>query len=299
MTDASVLRTVLGNYPHTIPLKNGDVSAPDVHWDFHEISPVHKAFAPMVRDEAYDVCELAIVTALQAIAYARPVVLLPVVVASRFQRGCLIAPATRPVPAPQELAGKRIGVRAFTQTTGVWVRAHLSGDFGIAPDKIHWVTRDTAHVREYHDPPYVDRSIGEAGLVDLMRDGTIDAAILGNDLPKGDEFVRVIPDAAERDQEWWRRNGFMPINHMVVAGESVCRRDPEAVRSAYTLLRRAGESVPRPDGEPWPTMYGFDRLHGPLETVIDLCVEQQLLPRRLSVDEVFAPAMELLGSLGS
>ena len=44
-----VLRTVLGNYPHTTPLKNGDISSASVHWDFHEMSPVHKAFAPMVR----------------------------------------------------------------------------------------------------------------------------------------------------------------------------------------------------------------------------------------------------------
>jgi 4,5-dihydroxyphthalate decarboxylase len=288
------LRTVLADYPHTAPLKSGEVVSPSVRLDFHAVKPVHKAFAPMVRDEAYDLSELAVVTALQAIAYGRPVVLLPVVVASRFQRGCLIAHASRPV-APEELAGRRIGVRAYTQTTGMWVRAHLAEDFGLAPRDVRWITRDGAHVREYPDPAYVEHGIGEAALVDLLREGRIDATILGNDLPEGDEFVPVVPDAVARDTEWWRRTGFLPVNHMVVAGESVARRDPAAVREAYELLRRADRTVTRPEGAPSPTLFGFDRLRRPLEIIIDACLEQDLLPRELDVDEVFAPAREVLG----
>ncbi|WP_284741619.1 hypothetical protein [Amycolatopsis sp. RTGN1] len=288
------LRTVLADYPHTTPLKNGDVVSPSVRLDFHTVKPVHKAFAPMVRDEAYDLSELAVVTALQAIAYGRPVVLLPVVVASRFQRGCLIAHASRPV-APDDLAGRRVGVRAYTQTTGMWVRAHLTEDFGLAPRDVQWITRDLAHVREYQDPDHVEHGIGDAALVDLLREGRIDATVLGNDLPEGDEFVPVIPDAVARDTEWWQRNGFMPVNHMVVAGKSVTGRDPGAVREAYGLLRRADATVTRPAGTPSPTLFGFERLRRPLEIIIDACVEQGLLPRELDVDEVFAPAREVLG----
>ncbi|GLY40061.1 hypothetical protein Amsp01_060840 [Amycolatopsis sp. NBRC 101858] len=288
------LRTVLADYPHTTPLKDGDVVSPSVRLDFHPVEPVHKAFAPMVRDEAYDLSELAVVTALQAIAYGRPVVLLPVVVASRFQRGCLIAHASRPV-APDELAGRRVGVRAYTQTTGMWVRAHLAEDFGLAPRDVHWITRDGAHVREYQDPDHVEHGIGDAALVDLLREGRIDATVLGNDLPEGDEFVPVVPDAVARDTEWWQRNGFLPVNHMVVAGKSVAGRDPGAVREAYDLLRRADATVTRPAGTPSPTLFGFDRLRRPLEIIIAACLEQGLLPRELDVDEVFAPAREVLG----
>lgn len=288
------LRTVLADYPHTAPLKNGDVVSPSVRLDFHTVEPVHKAFAPMVREEAYDLSELAVVTALQAIAYGRPVVLLPVVVASRFQRGCLIAHASRPV-APDDLAGRRVGVRAYTQTTGMWVRAHLAEDFGLAPRDVHWITRDGAHVREYRDPDHVEHGIGDAALVDLLREGRIDATVLGNDLPDGDEFVPVIPDAVARDTEWWQRNGFTPVNHMVVAGRSAAGRDPGAVREAYDLLRRADATVTRPAGTPSPTLFGFERLRRPLEIIIDACLEQGLLPRELDVDEVFAPAREVLG----
>lgn len=290
----TVLRTVLADYPHTAPLKNGEVGSDRVRLDFTAVSPIHRAFAPMVRDEAYDLSELAVVTALQAIAYGRPVVLLPAVVASRFQRGCLIAHASRPVDA-RELAGKRVGVRAYTQTTGMWVRTHLAEDFGLAARDVRWITHDEAHVAQYADPDFVERGSGGTSLPDLLRAGRVDAAVLGNDLPGGDEFVRVVPDAAARDQRWWERHGFMPVNHMVAAGESACRRDPAAVREAYALLRRADDRVERPDGAPSPTLFGFERLREPVEFIVDACLAQGLLPRRLGVDEVFGPARAVLG----
>jgi 4,5-dihydroxyphthalate decarboxylase len=296
--EPGALRTVLSDYPHTLPLKRGELTGPGPRLEFQEIEPVHKAFAPMVRDEAYDVCELAIVTALQAIAYGRPVVLLPAVVASRFQRGCLIAHASRPISAPEDLVGKRIGVRAFTQTTGMWVRAHLAEDYGLASDQMHWITHDQAHVQQYTNPDYVELVPGGKSLPELLREGRIDAAILGNDLPKGDEFVPVIPDAAARDTAWWRRSGFMPINHMVVAAASTCRRDPASVRETYALLRQAADAVTRPDTAPSPTLFGFERLRRPIEIVVETCLAQGLLPRKLSEQDVFGPAREVLGSLG-
>ncbi|OON79653.1 hypothetical protein [Streptomyces tsukubensis] len=297
MAEPPVLRTVLGDHPHTAPLKNGDIDSARVRLDFLPVSPIHRAFAPMVREEAYDLCELAVVTALQAIAYGRPVVLLPAVVAARFQRGCLIAHASRPV-RPEDLKGGRVGVRSFTQTTGMWVRAHLAEDYGLAARDTRWITREGAHVAEYTDPAFVTRTPGTAGLPDLLREGHVDAAVLGNDLPEGDEFVPVFPDAAARDGQWWGRHGFMPINHMVAVAASTCRENASAVRAGYELLRRAAASVERPDGVPNPTMFGFERLREPLASVIDACLAQRLLPRRLSEEEVFGPAREVLESAG-
>ena len=292
----TALRTVLANSPLSLPLKRGELASPRVQLDFVEVAPVHKAFAPMVRQQAYDLCELAVVTALQAIAYHRPVVLLPAVVASRFQRGCLIASRSRGPFAPQELAGKRIGVRSFTQTTGMWVRAHLAEDYGLPIERMRWFTRDGAHVEQYADPAFVEHMSGDKSLPEMLRDGDIDAAILGNDLPQGDEFVPVIADAAGRDFAWWQEHRFMPINHMVVAGSDACQRDPDAVREACRLLLEADRLTPVVADEPRPTLFGFGQLRQPLRVVIDACMAQGLLPRRLDVDEVFAPARKILGT---
>ena len=288
---------VLATSPLTAPLKEGSITSSRVRLDFAEVLPEHRAFAPMVRQQAYDLCELAIVTCLQAIAYDRPIVMLPAVVASRFQRGCLISYRERGVPAASELAGKRIGVRSYTQTTGMWVRAHLTEDYGLPTQSVHWLTHDPAHVEQYGDPPFVERTGSKKSLPDMLRDGEIDAAILGNDLPKGDEFAPVIPDAAAKDMAWWNQHRFMPINHMVVASRDVVRRNPEAVKEAYGLLRQAYDLNAVPKDSPSPYLFGIAALREPIRWIIDACLEQGLLPRTLSVEEVFGPAERVLGGL--
>jgi 4,5-dihydroxyphthalate decarboxylase len=297
MSEPTTLRTVLATSPLSAPLKNGTLTSARVTLDFVEVSPVHKAFAPMVRQQSFDLCEMAIVTALQAIDHGRPVVLLPAVVASRFQRGCLITRRGHGVPTPQDLPGKYIGVRAYTQTTGMWVRAHLTEDYGLASDRMHWLTHDPAHVEQYRDPAFVEQAVDDKSLVDLLREGVIDAAIFGNDMPKDEDFVPLIADADARDRAWYDQHGFMPINHMLVAGTTAYERDPDAVREAYRLLLQSNGQLPVSTDKPSPYAFGFDALRTPVAYVIDACLEQKLLSRRLSIDEVFGPAEKLLGGL--
>jgi 4,5-dihydroxyphthalate decarboxylase len=291
------VRTVLEAAPLATPLKQRAVTSPLVQLDFVEVDPVHNAFAPMVRQQAYDLSELAIVSCLQAVAYDRPIVMLPVVVASRFQRGCLIAYRPRGVPAPEDLAGKRIGVRSYTQTTGMWVRAHLKEDYGLATPSIHWLTRDPAHVEEYRDPAFVEHTSSSKSLPDMLRDGDIDAAILGNDLPEGDEFAPVIPDPSGRDRAWWLRHGFMPINHLMVASRDLAGSHPDALREVCGLLEKAHELTAVPKGKPSRVVLGFAALREPLRWIVDVCLEQGLLPRPLDFREVFGPAERILGGL--
>jgi 4,5-dihydroxyphthalate decarboxylase len=288
------LQTVLKTTALTAPLKDGTLGSEQVVLDFTEINPIHKAFAPMVREATFDLSELAIVTALQAIAFKRPVVVLPVVVASRFQRGCLVSYRPHGELAPEQLRGKRVGVRSYTQTTGMWVRAHIVEDYGIATPDIHWITHDPAHVEEYRDPPFAEHPAQDKSLLDMLHQGDVDAAIFGNDLPEGDDYVPVIAHAKAKDLAWAQQHGFVPINHVVAASADICRREPAAVRAAYELLAQAERrQVAATDG-PRHTLSGFDALRGPLAWIIDACVEQALLPRKLSLDEVLGPAHAVL-----
>ena len=288
------LHTVLKSTALSAPLKDGTLRSDHVVLDFTEVTPIHKAFAPMVRNAAYDLSELAIVTALQAIAFKRPVVLLPVVVASRYQRGCLVSYRPHGEVTPQQLHGRRVGVRSYTQTTGMWVRAHLVEDYGLATSQIHWVTHDPAHVEEYRDPSFVEHPSHDKNLLDMLHDGDVDAAIFGNDLPVGDDYVPVITDAKARDIAWATQHGFVPINHVVAASADICKREPAAVRAAYGLLAHAEQQQVAPAQGPRKTLSGIEALQAPLEWIINACVEQALLPRKLSLDEVLGPAHALL-----
>lgn len=292
------LRTALDTHPVGELLRGGTITDPDVALDFVEVAPIHRAFAPMVREQSYDLSELAVVTALQALAYGHPITLLPVVVAARFQRKCLISHRSRPITEPGQLRGRRIGVRAYTQTTGMWVRSHLAEDFGLGAEESHWVTQDEAHVPEYANPAFVDRTLS-GSLVEALRTGVVDAAVLGNDLPGGDEFLPVIDRAAERDRAWSAAHGYTPVNHLVAVSTEVLEHEPAAVAGAYALLCRAEETAARQASAgradaPRLTMTGPERLGGPIEEIADACVAQGLLPRRLTAEEVFGPVRGLL-----
>ena len=291
-----MLRAALSDYPQTLLLKTGELARPDVRFEFPSIHPIHKAFAPMVRQGAYDLCELAIVTALQAVAYDRPVIVLPIVVASRFQRSCLISLASKGPLRPEELATKRIAVRAYTQTTGMWVRAHLEEDYGLPIESMTWVTQMPAHVEEYRDPPNVVHVGRGESLLDMLHSGAIDAVIMGNDLPGGDDYIPVIPEAAAKDHDWWQRHRFMPINHMVAVSQEAAARAPDAIRAAYRLLVEAEAATRPPPDEPSRTMCGFEALRIPIEKTIGHCRRQGLLPEHVDVEAVLGPAVELLGA---
>src|ERR1700751_216832 len=108
------LRTLLGDHPGTSALKKGAIKSDVVALDFVDYSPTHKGFKPMVREQAFDVSEMAIVTYLMAKSFGKPIVLLPDVVVARFQHAYALYNATRGTLAPRDLNGKRVGIRSFT-----------------------------------------------------------------------------------------------------------------------------------------------------------------------------------------
>ncbi len=210
MTTATKLKlqTMLGNYPNTKALKTGEVRSDLVDFDFVEVKVANNLFKKVVRDAAYDCAELAIVTYLQAKAYGKPYVLLPAVVVGRGQHHTIAYNAERGVLKPSELAGKRVGVRAYTVTTGTWVRGILAQDYGVDLDKVEWITFEDPHVAEYRDPDTIKRAPPGKELVQMLLDGELDAAVVGDKLP--DPRLRhLIPDPDEAARKWaqepWRR----------------------------------------------------------------------------------------------
>ena len=93
----------------------------------------------MVRGQLFDVSELAIVTFLQARAYGKPLVLLPVVLAARLE-SALLCRADSDIRGPHDLVGRRVGIRAYSQTTGVWLRGVLADAHGVRPHDMRWIT---------------------------------------------------------------------------------------------------------------------------------------------------------------
>src|SRR3954465_6979321 len=144
--DQLTLHTLLGNYPNAAALKDGRIQSALVRLDFDDVKVPSTAFKPLVREGKYDLGELAIVTYLQAKAAGKPYVLLPIPVMGRGQHHTLVYNSERGHIAPEELKGRRVGVRAYTVTTGAWVRGILAEDYGVETPSMRWVTFEDPHV---------------------------------------------------------------------------------------------------------------------------------------------------------
>lgn len=282
------LHTMLGNYPNTKALKSGEIRSDLIDFDFVEVKVANNLFKKVVREAAYDFAELAIVTYLQARTYGKPYVLLPAVVVGRGQHHTIAYNAERGVLEPSELAGKRVGVRAYTVTTGTWVRGILAQDYGVDLDKVEWITFEDPHVAEYRDPDTIKRAPPGKELLAMLLDGELDAAIVGDKLP--DPRLRhLIPDAETVARNWAQTRGGVPINHMVVLREDIAKSRPDVAKELFRLLlasKRAGKAPS--DGTALdPLRFGVEACRPTLEIIIDYCVRQKLIPRKIAVEALF------------
>jgi 4,5-dihydroxyphthalate decarboxylase len=289
------LNVCFGTYPHTRALKDGTIKSERVALQFTEIDPVNRAFMPMAREQKFDFSEMAIVTYLQAKAYGKPLVLMPATMMGRFQHGTMLYNADRGTLRPADLAGRRVGVRAFSQTTGVWIRGILWKDYGLDLGKVHWVTFEDAHVAEYRDPPDVERASADKDITKMLLDGELDAAIFGGAVPSEPALKSVIPDPEAAAKQWYKNNGAVPINHMVVLKASLAKSDPGAVRDVYRMLldSKKAAGLPKPDAVDL-IPFGFDAVRPSLELMSDYAYEMKLTPRRYAVEELFDDTTRVL-----
>lgn len=282
-----VLTAAIGRYPHTAALHSGAVRSERLALDLVDLPTPNRAFAPMVREGRFDVSEMAIATFLQAKAYGKPLVLLPVVLAARFQQSALLCRTDGPVAGPADLVGRRVGVRAYSQTTGVWLRGILADSHGVQPDQVRWMTFEDAHVAEIRDPPWAERAAPGRDMLAMLGEGELDAVIVGNDVPDDPSLRPVFPDAAASAEAFWREHGFVPVNHLVTVGRDLAEARPDLVAELVRLFGEAkAAAAPRADGrDPYPI--GRAALDAPVALALRYATEQGLLPRRLSLEEVW------------
>ncbi|HSF06713.1 MAG TPA: ABC transporter substrate-binding protein [Methylomirabilota bacterium] len=301
------LKTAIATYPHTKALKDGTVAVPGLRLEHVEVTPIVGAFRRMVRALEFDVSEMAITTYLTARAYDKAFTALPVFVMRQFHHAPIVYNVKSGVESPRDLEGRRVGVRAYTVTTGVWTRGILATEYEVDLGKVTWVVVDEEHVQEYQKayPANVRYEAG-ANLAEMVARGELAAAI-GVGPVDSPDVKPLIPNAREAEAAWYRKTGIYPINHTVVVKDSLLRGDPSLAPRLFRAFTEAkavflrqldagGElSVEaqtlaqrrRVVGDD-PLPYGLARNRAALEAVIRFALDQRILSRLVKPEEMFA-----------
>ena len=299
------LKTALVTRGHTQALKDGTVAPRGATLEFEEVPAIIQAFRRMVRGLEFDVTEMAITTFITARAFGKRFTAIPVFPMRAFHHGAIVHNTKSGVKTPKDLEGLRVGVnRGYTVTTGLWARAILQHQYGVDLKRITWVLSGDEHVAEWQPPSNVVPIEKGQKMEDLVVSGEIPAAI-GVQIDSPD-VKPLIPNAKEAGFEALRERGLYPINHTVVVKDELLAAHPELARDLFQAFAeakrqyldrlRTGIGQPSADdvffkrvmditGDPLP--YGIEPNRRTIEDVIEYALEQGIITKRVSVDELF------------
>ena len=307
------LTTAIATYGHTRPLKDGTIHSERVVFKHVEVSPITSAFRRMVRGLDFDIAEMAFSTYLCARAYHKPITALPIFLLRRFEHGSIVYNVTSGIQSPLDLHGRRVGVRSYTLTPGVWVRGILQSAYGVDLQQVQWVLFGDEHVAEYVAPAQVIPAPAGGDIVAALRTGAIAAAI-GVRAADAPEIKTLIPQARHAAMAYFKHTGIYPISHLVVVKDELLQTYPwlaeelfglfKAAKDHYLEYLRAGAHLDPQDeamqamrqaiGDD-PLLYGVAPNRQTLETFIRFNVEQKIIPHPVAVEELFPPSVLTLG----
>lgn len=318
MSNSVKLTLAIADHPHTAAVKNGTIPIEGVDAEFVTVKPQIAAFRRMVRQVEFDVCELAPTTYVIARAYGAPFVALPIFLQRRFHHSGLLVRPDAGITVPKDLEGKKVGVRAYSVTTGVWTRGILIDEFGLDSSKVTWVVDDEEHVSQLQLPSNVMHAPAGTSLAEMMDRGDLAAGFAANagvgrkGAPTGGwttveaDYPELFPDAKSLEADWFKRTGIYPMHGTIVVKDTVLAAHPWVAAALFRAFSTAkdqwlarlvaGESDDPADKKYGslrkivghdPLPYGMTANLATLTALEDTAWKQALTPRRMRLDELF------------
>jgi 4,5-dihydroxyphthalate decarboxylase len=317
------LKIAIADYGHTRAVKSNGVPIEGIEPDFVQVVPIIGAFRRMVRDLEFDICEMAPTTYMIARARGAPYIALPIFLMRRFHHGGFVVRPDAGIRQPKDLEGKKVGVRAYSVTTGVWTRGIFVNECGLDSSKVTWVVDDEEHVSTLKLPPNVVHAPEGKSLQSMMKSGEIQAGFTG---PAGvgragppisgwdkaseaavapDTYPELIANVEQVETDWFRRTGIYPIHGLVVVKDEHIKRYPwlpRALMNAFVAAKKPYlEALKRGHGESPedkryrafsslmsdPLPYGMAANRSSIEALVTFSLQQDLIPSRPALDQVF------------
>ena len=301
------LQMAMVNYGYPRPLIDGTVKSDRVDLVHVPVSPIPTAFRRMVRGLEYDVSEMAMSTYLCALEHHKPITAFPAFVLRRFEHDEISYNTKSGIESPADLIGRKVGLRSYTFTPGVWARGILSDAYGVDSSQVTWVLYGDEHVEEYQAPDNVISATEGSDMVADLLSGKIDAAIRPGEVDSSD-IKPLIPNADLAAREYYLQTGVYPISHAMVVKNELLESHPWLADELYSLFKAAKEQylehlntandldatdqamsrmkqVIGPD----PIPYGLELNKKSLEAFMDFNVQQGIITEPFKWEDIFLP----------
>ncbi|MDA0653636.1 MAG: ABC transporter substrate-binding protein [Proteobacteria bacterium] len=265
----------------------------------------------MLQDGEFDAAEVSFSSYVMAKARGLPFTAIPAFPRRLFSQTQMYVGAASDITEPQALAGKRVGLQSFQTTLAVLAKGDLAFEYGIDLKSIHWVVRANETIAfEPSSEWKIDYVAADADLGALLADGAIDALFFSR-VPTTLEtgaVRRLFPDPKAACADFYGRNGYFPIMHVIALKDEIAAANPGLPRALLDLYQQAKKLVASymddpgwsqmpwarlareeqnrlMSGDLWPVGFAANRAN--IERFIGYSHDQGLIDRRLSPDALF------------
>jgi 4,5-dihydroxyphthalate decarboxylase len=313
------------------PLMNGTVK-PEGMVLIPTYSHPAETFWRQLKFGEFEVAEMSMSSFLIVKSQGADMVALPVFPSRRLFQTELSYNIDSGITRPEELAGKKLGVAEYQQTAALWIRGILEHDFGVSQYKIHWYMERSEEMSHggatgFKLPAGIsfNRIAANKSLVSTLLENELDVAhvaspfvLQANALDRSSRIVGkndwskicpLFPDRMAEGERFFKRHGFLPVNHTYIIRGDIYRKHPWVAFNLYSGFVKAKAlarekllaAIPSAlffgaeylamtrqliGDDPFP--YGIKANQAMLETITSYSHEQGLTPRQMKIEELFA-----------
>jgi 4,5-dihydroxyphthalate decarboxylase len=315
------LKLALSHYDRHFPFFDGSVALGDADLDVMLVGQSEALKHGVDRHERmlqkgeFDICELSLSSYLMARSRGMPFTAIPVFPRRLFSMSQMWVHADAGIRSPKELIGRKVGLSTFQTTLSVLAKGDLQSEYGVDWRKIEWVVAKEETVPFKPEEGVRIRLVAAGKKIGgLLAAGEIDALFMPHPpkevLGGSNKIRRLFADAKEEELNYFRKNGFFPIMHVVAFKDEVLKQNGWLAKSVMDAFERAKGVCRRyyddPNwsrlawgrhlfeeersllgDDPWP--FGVKSNRANLERFMGYSLDQGLMEKRLAVEELFAP----------
>ena len=317
------LTLAVGDFDHVRDLTGGVVVPDGIDLTCLRFERPEEIFFRFLNFGEWEVSEVSLGAYAALISQdARDLTAIPVFPGRSFRQSAVYVRRDGPVGAPSDLAGKRVGVPAWSQTAGIYARGWLMHQHGLRLEDVAWIQ---AGLDQPGRAEPVEVDLPEGVGITAVPSRTLDGMLLAGDLdaiisarpPMSFErrhpgVRRLVENFVEVEEEYYRETGIFHIMHVIALRREVLDANPwvatnllrafeEAKRRS---LARALEATVPGFPIPWASAYaararelfgedfwpyGLEANRTTLEAFLAFAAEQGVCRRPVAPEELFPP----------
>jgi 4,5-dihydroxyphthalate decarboxylase len=313
------LTLACGDYEIIRALKEGEVEPDGIdltvltemdsttrHWRF-------------IRNRDFDMAETSASSYVVAKDQGQAVTALPVFLHRRFRHGFVFINTTKGIRKPNDLIGRKVGIKSFLVTAGHWMRGILEHEYGVPHKSVEYFAELDEDIEfTPHADLKITRLPHAKSVETMLAEGELDAVIHSSIIKpfaaKDPRVGRLFPDFKNEEITYYKKTGIFPIMHVLGLKQEIVDQHPWVPINMFQAFQRAKaiamarmanprivplawyreaweeqEQILGPD--PWE--YGLgDKNRHTIETLAGYSHEQGLTRRRLTADDLFVSVFQ-------